>query len=237
MGYWREGGFPEVWEMEDPVKRQEYLWDNQVRKVLFEDLAQVSAPRKPENVARLVLYLLANPGVELNVTRIAGEAGVGREVVEENLPLLEMADLVRRVRKFRAQPFRVRDSNVKCYVVDLALRNAVLKMWDQVPDDGVVAGLYAENVVAAALSAWPETIELSYYRERNHEVDFVVTHGGGQHLPVEVKYRRTPGAVPEVERFMKEFHCPLGVVITREPPATLQGGVLSIPLWTFLLAM
>jgi predicted AAA+ superfamily ATPase len=121
--------------------------------------------------------------------------------------------------------------------VDLALRNAVLKLWDQVPGDGVVAGLYAENLVATTLAAWPETVELSYYRERNREVDFVVTYGGAQHLPVEVKYRHTPEAVPELERLMRQFNCPLGVVITRDPPATLKGGVLSIPLWTFLLAV
>ncbi|MBM4041413.1 MAG: ATP-binding protein [Planctomycetes bacterium] len=235
--YWRHGGLPEVWEIDDPIVRQEFLWDNQVRRVLFGDLAQVSALRKPENVTRLVLYLLSNPGVELNVKRVAGEAGVGREVVEDNLPLLEMADLIRRVRKFRAQPYRVRESNVKSYVVDLALRNAVLKLWDEVPGDDVMAGLYAENVVAIALSAWPETVELSYYRRRTREVDFIVTHSGAESLPVEVKYRRSPEGAPEVERFMGEFRCPLGVVVTRESPVVLQGGVLSIPLWTFLLAV
>jgi predicted AAA+ superfamily ATPase len=127
VDYCREGGFPEVWELADPVRKIEYLMEQQVRKVLYEDLMALIQYRKPENVLRFFVYLLANPGVEINATKIASDAGVERRVVEENLPRLEMTDLILRIQKFSHSPLRVRQGNIKCYPVDMALRNAVLK--------------------------------------------------------------------------------------------------------------
>ena len=42
--------------------------EQQVRKVLYEDLMTLAQYRKPENVLRFFVYLLANPGVEINTT-------------------------------------------------------------------------------------------------------------------------------------------------------------------------
>ena len=234
--YWREGGFPEVWAINDVVRKQEYLWDNYVKKVLFEDLAVLKEYRKPENIARLILYLLANPGIEMNVSTIARQAGVNRQTVAANLPLLEMTDLVRRIRKFRAQPLRVREGNFKSYVVDLALRNAVMKSWNAIPGDDALLGLYAENVVANHLATWPEAIEVAYYREKSgREVDFVVTMGGEVRLPVEVKHRRQAEEPKGLTHFMGRYGARLGVVVTRERRAEFRGKVLYVPLQHFLL--
>ena len=233
--YWREGGFPEVWQISDPVRKQEFLWENQVRKVLFEDLALVTYYRKPENIARFILYLLSHPGAEINIAKIASDANVGTRVVRANLPLLEMTDLVWRVRKFRAQPLRVRQGNFKCYIVDLALRNAVMKTWHSIPEDDALMGLYAENAVANELRLWPEAIELTYYRQKDREVDFVVTSGGSAHLPIEVKHRRAPRRLEGLRLFMRKYDVPLGVVVTRGRTASLRERVLVIPLRYFLL--
>jgi len=236
MDYWREGGLPEVWAINDVVRKQEYLWDNYVKKVLFEDLAVLKEYRKPENIARLILYLLANPGIELNVSTIARQAGVNRKTVAANLPLLEMTDLVRRIRKFRAQPLRVREGNFKSYVVDLALRNAVMKSWGAIAGDDTLLGLYAENAVANHLATWPEAIEVTYYREKSgREVDFVVAMGGAARLPVEVKHRRQAEEPRGLTRFMERYGAPLGIVVTRERRAELRGRVLYVPLRYFLL--
>ena len=85
--YCIEGGFPEVWQLPDPVRKIEYLMEQQIRKVLYEDLMMVTKYRKPENVLRFFVYLLAHPGREINMTKVASDAGVERRVIEENLPL------------------------------------------------------------------------------------------------------------------------------------------------------
>lgn len=236
VSYCREGGFPEVWGLADPVRKMEYLMEQQVRKVLYEDLMALTQYRKPENVLRFFVYLLAHPGAEINMSQVAKEVGVERRVVEDNLPRLEMTDLILRVRKFTHKPLRVRQGNIKCYPVDLALRNAVLKTWEDYTADPRTMGLYAENLVANELARWPEAIEISYYREKATEVDFVVTHGGDRHLPIEVKYRPAGASRGGLRHFMRKYAVDFGVVITRELECSFADGIACVPLRYFLLA-
>jgi len=232
--YCREGGFPEVWQLPDPVRKIEYLMEQQVRKVLYEDLMMVAKYRRPENVLRFFVYLLAHPGQEINMTKVASEAGVERRVIEENLPRLEMTDLIFRVQKFSHQPLRVRQGNIKCYPADMALRNAVLKTW-QALDDATV-GLAAENLVVRELIGWPERIEVAYFREKTREIDFVVTYGGNRYLPIEVKYRQQDEDYGALRLFRRRYDVGLSVVVTRQQAARYEDGLLFLPLRYFLLA-
>jgi predicted AAA+ superfamily ATPase len=231
--YCLEGGFPEVWQLPSPMRKIEYLMEQQVHKVLFEDLMMVTKYRKPENVLRFFVYLLAHPGQEINMTKVASEAGVERRVIEENLPRLEMTDLILRIQKFSHQPLRVRQGNIKCYPADMALRNAVLKTWQNLDTDTM--GLYAENLVVRELIAWPEKIEISYFREKNREVDFVVTYGGNRYLPIEVKYREQDEDYGALKLFKHRYGVNLGLVITRQQSARFEEGVVFLPLRFFLL--
>lgn len=233
--YCVEGGFPEVWSLADPIRKIEYLMEQQVRKVLYEDLMLLTQYRKPENVLRFFVYLLAHPGVEINASKVSNETGVERRVIDENLPRLEMTDLILRVQKFSRQPTRVRRGNIKCYPVDMALRNAVLKTWE-LPDPQTM-GYYAENLVIRELITWPERIEISYFRDKTHEVDFVLTHGGNRHLPIEVKTRPERAQVAALTRFMEKNGLDFGLVISRDQDQVPRiGEVLYLPLRYFLLA-
>ena len=235
VSYCREGGFPEVWSLADPVRKIEYLMEQQVRKVLYEDLMALTQYRKPENVLRFFVYLLAHPGVEINMSTLAKHIGVERRIVEENLPRLIMTDLIIRIQKFSHQPLRVRQGNIKCYPVDLALRNAVLKTWADYTRDQVMMGMYAENLVAHELCKWPEAIEIAYYREKKNEVDFVITYGGNRYLPVEVKHRKSDDRSTGLKHFMKKYKLDFGVVITRGRECRFTEGILYLPLRYFLL--
>lgn len=233
--YCREGGFPEVWSLKDPIRKIEYLIEQQVRKVLYEDLMMLTSYRKPENVLRFLVYLLAHPGQEINMSKVAKELGVPRNIIEENLPRLFVTDLVFRIKKFTHQPLKVRQGNIKCYPIDLALRNAVLKTWDDFTSNPVMMGLYAENLVAINLNKWSEAIEISYYREKKNEVDFIVTFGGDKFLPIEVKHRKESQVNAGLARFMKKYQLDMGIVITRERDVRMEANILFIPLLYFLL--
>lgn len=234
--YTREGGFPEVWSIRDPIRKMEYLMEQQVRKVLYEDLMAITKYKKPENVLRFFVYLLAHPGIEINTAKVAKEIGVERRIIEENLPRLVMTDLILRVQKFTHKPLRVKQGNIKCYPIDLALRNAVLKTWQDFTADPDMMGLYAENLVARQLSTWTEAIDISFYREKNTEVDFVVTHGGNKYLPIEVKHRQGKEMTSALKHFMKKFRLSFGLMVTRERQILLEDSILCVPLRYFLLA-
>lgn len=232
MEYCRDGGFPEVWPLTDPIRKIEYLMEQQVRKVLYEDLMMLTKYRKPENILRFFVYLLSHPGLEINLKKVSSESGVEQRIIAENLPRLEMTDLVLRIQKFTPQPLRVRQGNIKCYPVDLALRNAVIKDWEF--PDAQMMGFYAENMVVREITAWPQIIEVSYYREKDREVDFIITYGGSQYLPIEVKYRKKAEQVAMLAHYCRKYKPKLGVIITREKECKMED-YLYLPLRYFLL--
>jgi predicted AAA+ superfamily ATPase len=232
IDYCRDGGFPEVWSLTDPVRKIEYLMEQQVRKVLYEDLMMLTQYRKPENILRFFVYLLSHPGLEINLKKVSSESGVEQRIIAENLPRLEMTDLVLRIQKFSSQPLRVRQGNIKCYPVDLALRNAVIKDW-KFPNAQMM-GFYAENMVIREIMTWPEKIEVSYYREKDKEVDFVFTYGGNQYLPIEVKYRKKAEQMSMLAHYCKKYKPKLGIIITREKECKMED-YLYLPLRYFLL--
>lgn len=237
--FFLEGGFPEVWTLPDWAAKQEYLYDNQVKKVIYEDLVLAAEFRKPELLKRFYISLLEMPGREINVQSVATETQVKAQQIDKYIPLLEMTDLVYRISKFRARPLRLRKGMMKFYLVDLALRNAVLRLTETLLADPATLGLYAENMVFLALKKWRGTIQMDYYRERNGDVDFIVHIGPQRFLPVEVKYRNVisgqdfRGIRHFAARFSKSVQ---PIMVTKEwSDFGKREGTFLIPLPLFLL--
>ncbi len=236
--YLRDGGFPEVWTLDTWEQKTDYLYDNQVKKVIYEDLLLAAEFRKPEQLKRFYISLLEQPGREVNLSRIAEDTGILPAQVEKYLPLLEMTDLVTHVEKFRKSALRVRRGSVKFYLVDLALRNAILRLRDTEIFDSATLGLYAENLVLNALKKWRGTVAIDYFREGNDEVDFIVHVGSSKYLPFEVKYRDTitDRDLRPIRNFVKKFRTSPGIVVTKRPEDFgQQDGLFFIPLLHFLL--
>lgn len=234
--YFIEGGFPETWEMKDIIQKQQYLFDNQIQKVIFEDLLIATEFRKPENIKRFYLSLIEQPGQEVNLEKASERIGVSRIMLEKYLPLLEMTNLVRSIPKFSTRPLKFRRGSIKCYLIDLALRNAILKLGDSLLEDNVMLGYYAENLVFNALRNFHGIIELSFYKEKNKDIDFIINLGGKRYLPVEVKYRNSIDDVASIIHFIKVYDQNFGIVVTKNFVENKEDNkLLFIPLPIFLL--
>lgn len=217
--YFYEGGFPEVWSMPDLLAKQDYLYQNQVERVIFEDLLVAAEFRKPELLRRFYLGLLRQPGQETNISRLAKEMEIGKASIDGYFPLLEATDLVWRLHKYTGARNSAKSGNFKTYLVDLAVRNAVLKLTPQtLAADETLLGAYAENVIATHLRLWPGLVELAYYRERNREIDFIVDLGHTR-LAVEVKYRNQPVLQDAVRaaRLAAELGCSAFILVVKHP--------------------
>jgi len=234
--YFVEGGFPEAWEIKDVVAKQEYLFDNQVQKVIFEDLVIATEFRKPEKIKSYYLSLIEQPGQEINIEKASQKIGISRQMLEKYLPLLEMTDLVKTLPRFSKRPLKFRRGSVKCYLVDLALRNAILKLTNSVFEDSVMMGFYAENLVFNALRKFEGSIELTYYKDAKREVDFVVHVGGKRYVPIEVKYRDVIDDLAGIKYFIEQHNQNFGIVVTKNfvnfPD---EKKLLFVPLSIFLL--
>ena len=90
-------------------------------------------------------------------------------------------------------------------------------------------GLYAENCVARKSMSWPERIELTYYREKTREVDFVLTHGGNRYLPIEVKHRTRIDQISGLKSFMARFRLSFGCIINARSDGELRRQYLVSP--------
>lgn len=238
--YFVDGGFPEVWNLKTQEQKIDYLFTNQVNKVITEDLVLAVELRKPEQLKQFYISLLEKPGCEVNMSSLSRELGISSQQIDKYLPLLQMTDLIRSVSKFRKSSIRVRTGSQKFYPVDLALRNAVLRLGREILDDDTVLGLYAETLVFNALMKWQGILKIDYYRESQMEVDFIVHHQVMKYLPIEVKYSQkiTQSDVKGVHRFRSKYHCSMPLLITKERHQFGRDddlGVFQIPLPLFLL--
>ena len=214
-----QGGFPEVWDLPTLLAKQEYLYQNQVERVIFEDLLVAAEFRKPEMLRRFYLGLLKDPGRETNLSQLSKEIELARSTIETYFPLLEATDLVWRLHKHTSTKATPKAGNFKTYLVDLAVRNAVMKLsQEQMVADPTLMGAYAENVVANHLRRWPGLVELGYWRRNNDELDFIVDLGATQ-IGVEVKYRNEVQGkdVLKAARLSEQLGCEACVVVSKQP--------------------
>ena len=237
--YFLEGGFPEVWNLPSWTYKQEYLYDNQIKKVIYEDLVLAAEFRKPELLKRFYISLLEMPGREINMLSVANETDIKVSQIEKYLPLLEMTDLVYRISKYRSGALRVRKGLMKFYLVDLALRNAVLLLHEESSFSPSTLGLYAENLVFLALKKWKRTIQMDYYRERGYEVDFIVHSSSRGLLPIEVKYQNElhPSDYSGLIKFRTKFKSALFPIIVSKQWKDFgkKDSAFLLPLPLFLL--
>ena len=214
-----EGGFPEVWNLPTLLAKQEYLYQNQVERVIFEDLLVAAEFRKPEMLRRFYLGLLKDPGRETNLSQISSEIGLARSTIETYFPLLEATDLVWRLHKHTSTKSTPKAGNFKTYLVDLAVRNAVMKLsQEQMVADPTLMGAYAENAVANHLRRWPGLVELGYWRRNNDELDFIVDLGSTR-IGLEVKYRNEVQNkdVLKATRLSQDHGCEACIMVTKAP--------------------
>jgi uncharacterized protein len=220
--YFSEGGFPEVWALPTQLAKQEYLYQNQVERVIFEDLLLAAEFRKPEMLRRFYLGLLKDPGRETNLTQLSKSIELSRSTIESYFPLLEATDLVWRLHKHTSTKATPKAGNFKTYLVDLAVRNAVMKLsQEQMVADPALMGAYAENVVANHLRRWPGLVELGYWRvhtgKAHDEIDFIVDLGHTR-IAIEVKYRNEVQHkdVLKAARLAQAHGCEACIVVSKE---------------------
>ena len=147
----------------------------------------------------------------------------------------ELTDLVKTIANFSRKPLRAKRSNLKAYLVDLGVRNAVMKLDERLFEDHALLGKYAENLVYRTALGWRQAIELSYYRQRDKEVDFVATLSPDRFLPIEVKYTSRPRRPSFLRDFTRDLGQGLALAIQRDVAPTWREPVVEMDLLEFLL--
>ncbi len=224
------GGFPGAAPLiAEPTRWSRYIIDSLIETALARDVLLLTRVDKPALMRRLFELACRYSGQSLSYTKMLGQlqdAG-NTTTLAHYLQLLAGAGMVCGLPKYAGDVARSRGSSPKLQVLNTALMTASSGYSLKVArTDHEFWGRLVESAVGAHLAnaAMRGECALHYWRERNHEVDFIVK-AGRRLTAIEVKSGRAPLAHAGTAAFAEAFR----------PHRCLLVGGDGIPLEEFLL--
>ncbi len=187
--YLLRGGFPETAMVKNIQIAQKLLREDIVDKVLKRDMAAIYGVRNILDLEKVFLYLCIQDGGILDITKIGENLQMTRPTVNNFIQYLESANLV-----YRLNPYgygkQILKGKPKVYLADGAIAGSMLLKGRQLLEDSEKLGYTVETVFFKHLYTryYRQSIRLSYWRTKKHEVD-VVAEIGDKTVPFEVKYQ------------------------------------------------
>ncbi|WP_045219162.1 ATP-binding protein [Desulfonatronum thioautotrophicum] len=186
------GGFPETARQDDIALCQRLLREDVVERVLKRDMTALFGVRNINDLEKLFIYLCLHTSGILAHAVVAKELGTTPITVGNHLALLEQANLVYRLPPVQAGGKKALKARNKYYLVDAALRNAVLLRGEEILTNFDEMGLIVETTVLRHLFAYyyRDTPEIAYWRDTatGQEVDIII-RSPAYHFPFEVKFK------------------------------------------------
>jgi hypothetical protein len=213
------GGFPETALQPDTALAQRLLREDVVDRVLKRDMTALFGVRNVQDLERLFIYLCLHTGGVLAVRTCAELLEVTHVTIANHLDLLEQAHLIYRLAPVKTGGKKVLKARQKVYLVDAALRNAVLLRGEEVLASQEEMGGIIETSVLRHLKSYyyRDTPQLGYWRDQqDREVDILVK-SPAYHIAVEVKYRAQPRIKEDsgLSRYCQQEKVTLSYVVTR----------------------
>lgn len=224
------GGYPGAAPLiGEPARWARYVLDSLIETSISRDVLLLTRVDKPALLRRLFELACRYSGQVLSYTKMLGQlqdAG-NTTTLAHYLELLAGAGMVCGLPKYAGDAARSRGSSPKLQVLNTALMTAASGYTlAEARVDREFWGRLVESAVGAHLAnaAMRGECALHYWRERNHEVDFVV-QAGRRLTAIEVKSGRAPQAHPGTAAFVQAF----------KPKRTLLVGGDGIALDDFLM--
>lgn len=225
------GGYPGAAPLvREPLRWRRYILDALVETTIARDVLLLTRVDKPALLRRLFELGCRYSGQVRSYTKMLGQlqdAG-NTTTLAHYLELLAGAGLLTGLTKFSGRAARQRGSSPKLQVLNTALMSAQSGLsFEEARADHEFWGRLVESAVGAYLAnaAAAGECELSYWRERNYEVDFV-TRAGRAVTAIEVKSGRAQDTYPGLAAFAEAF----------KPTRKLLVGADGIPVEEFLLS-
>lgn len=211
------GGYPGAAALvDDEFRWRSHVLDAIIEPTLSRDVLQLSRIDKPALLRRLFVLGCLYSGQVLSYQKMLGQlqdAG-NTTTLAHYLRLLAGAWMVVGLDKFAGDEARARAASPKLLALNGALVSAQLaQTFDQARADGERWGRLVESAVGAHLvNTAPPGMEVTWWRERHDEVDFVLRQGD-RVVPIEVKSARPRGAARALSRFSAAFGAQPGIVV------------------------
>ena len=224
------GGYPgSAALIEDRLRWANYIKDSLIETAISRDILLMTRVDKPALLRRLFQLGCEYSGQVLSYQKMLGQlqdAG-NTTTLAHYLDLLESAGLVMGLEKYAGQKVRRRSSSPKLLVLNTALMSALQPLGlDEALRKPEYWGRLVETAVGNFLANTIKGTELglSYWVDRNREVDFILSRGQ-ETVAIEVKSGRRKTALPGMAAFSKEFKVKRNLLV----------GMQGIPLEQFFL--
>ena len=224
------GGYPGAAPLiGEPTRWARYVADSLIETSISRDVLLLTRVDKPALLRRLFELACRYSGQILSYTKMLGQlqdAG-NTTTLAHYLDLLAGAGMVCGLPKYAGDVARSRGSSPKLQVLNTALMTVTSGVTlKEARADREFWGRLVESAVGAHLTnaAMRGECTVHYWRDRNHEVDFVV-QAGRTLTAIEVKSGRAPLAHAGTAAFSQAFH----------PTRTLMVGGDGIALEEFLM--
>lgn len=212
----------------EPERWRRYIVDALIETTISRDILLLTRVDKPALLRQMFQLGCDYSGQILAYQKMLGQLhDAGNTVtLAHYLQLLQGAGMVAGLSKYSHGQVRQRGSSPKLQVLNTALMTAQAgRTFTEARQDGNHWGRLVESCVGAHLlnSSMGSDLEVTYWRDRNQEVDFVLRRG--KHLVgLEVKSGRGKDSLPGMEAFARQF----------KPQRQLLVGGQGIPLEEFL---
>lgn len=192
-----------------PERWRRYILDSLIETTISRDILLLTRVDKPALLRRLFLLGCAYSGQILSYQKMIGQlTDAGNTVtLAHYLELLQGAGMLAGLAKYSHGKVRQRGSSPKLQVLNTALMSAQdHRSLAEARKDGDYWGRVIESAVGAHLfnSSFGTNISVAYWRERNHEVDFVLQQGKNT-VAIEVKSGRRRESLIGMEAFARQF--------------------------------
>ena len=202
------GGYPGAASLvRDPVQWRDYILRALVEPNIERDVLAMTRVDKPALLKRLFELGASCSGQILSYTKLLGQlqdAG-NTTTLARYLDLLENAGLLAGLSKYASRPHR-RGSSPKLSVLNTALMTAGSGYgYEEARGDRTFWGRVVESAVGAhLLNTATSDIRVFYWRDRQHEVDFVLRRGP-RLVGIEVKSGPRRASLSGLETFAERF--------------------------------
>jgi hypothetical protein len=227
------GGYPGPAPLiTQPARWARYIVDGLVETTVSRDILLLTRVDKPALLRRLLELGCTFSGQVLSFQKMLGQlsdAG-NTTTLAHYLELLAGAGLLMGIPKYAATRVRQRASSPKLQVLNTALLSALSPLgFEAARADHEHWGRLVESAVGAHLvnAAAGADLEIFYWRERNHEVDFVLRRGRTV-VGIEVKSGRRRDALPGAAAFSAAFK-PRRMLVVGPQAISLEEFLLSAP--------
>ncbi|MBI3307312.1 MAG: ATP-binding protein [Candidatus Omnitrophica bacterium] len=226
------GGYPGAWQIFLDSDRNEERWSAYVRDALIEtvlnkDILLLTPVTKPALFRQTFQLSCMHPAEIFSLNKMLGQlqdAG-NASTIASYLKLLDAAMLLKPLERYSGNRLRQKVSSPKLILLNNALVNAsAQRKFAEARKDQALWGRLVENAIGASLvnNNAGTGIEISYWRERDQEVDFVIKFGT-KVIGIEVKANAKAKQIQSYgAAFLKKYPKAKMITVAR------QGGDISL---------